>query len=107
MPSSVSTIRSQANEFGIPVFGLAGPLATEGELGGMLGGVPNSGIVLRYGSGASQIEVTTGRHPLGGTWILLRRILEMAASPHATLPFSVSVTERLLMLPVGEGHSQF
>ena len=107
MAPSVPRIRSQVDEFGAPVFGLAGPRAADGELGATLGGAPNLGVVLRYGSGPSQVEVTTGRHPLGGTWILLRRILELAASPEATLPFAVSVTERLLMLPVADGRSQF
>jgi len=99
--------RSKVDEFGSPILGLAGPLAAEGELGATLGGAPCTGVVLRYGGGTSQIEVTTGRHPLGGTWILLRRILEMAASPDAGLPFSVSVSERLLMLPVVDRSTQF
>ena len=107
LPGSMPTLRQQVAEFGAPVFGLGGPLASEGKLGATLGGLPNSGVMLRYLRGSSQIEVTTGRHPLGGTSMLLRRALEMAATTDATLPFSVSVSERLVMLAVGGGRSQF
>jgi hypothetical protein len=99
--------RQQVSEFGLPVLGLAGPFAEEGELGGTLGGSPNSGVMLRYQRDGTQIEVTTARRPLGGTVELLRRVLQMSVSLKATLPFSVSVSERLLMLPVVDGRSQF
>jgi len=109
MPLSAPRFRQQVGEFGMPILGLTGPEAEEGELGGTLGGSPNCGVVLRYLRGGTRIEVTTGRYALGGTQNLLRRTLEMATTTReeAVLPFSVSVTERLLMLPVVDQSAQF
>ena len=39
--------------------------------------------------------------------MLVHLVLEAATRPKVTLPFSVTVTERLLMTRIGDGRAQF
>lgn len=99
-------MQAAAEEFGSPVFGLSGPHATEGVFNGH-GGQPCTQVTLLYRLAAGRIEVTTGARPLGGTWNLVHNLLARAVPDEVRLPWSVSIDERMVMLPVGATPTKF
>jgi ribosomal protein S18 acetylase RimI-like enzyme len=101
-----ATMRRAADEFGRPIFGLAGPLAEEGVLNGH-GGVPCEQVTLLYRSGGARIEVTTGRKPLGGTDRMVTDLLFRSSSSPPSLPWTLTLSERLVTIPVAGTTTQF
>lgn len=108
MPQSVERFREHVQRVGDPVIGLAGPLATEGKLGGPpTAAVPSRSITLSYVFGGRRIDVMTAKSQLGGTVTLVHIVIEAAVRPKISLPFSLTVDERLIMLSIGDGRAQF
>ena len=99
-------MRTAAEEFGPPVFGLLGPQASEGVLTAH-GGRPCSQMMLLYQTADGRVEVTTGTRPLGGTDSLVRNVLLRSIPQKVRLPWSVGLDERLVMLPVDGTPTQF
>jgi len=98
MAESVQGLRENVERLGEPVFGLAGPLAASGQVSSWAcWGRPH--ITLRFGPPDALVEVATGTLSLGGTDVLVSELLLRSARSVA-LPFSISVAERLVMLPV-------
>lgn len=94
-------------ELGPPIYAVGGEWLPRVSLGG-LSGSPCQSVLLRHRAGTRQIEVTTGRRPLGGTTNLLHRLMVAAVhDPELMLPFELRVEERLVMVPVGDGRQQF
>lgn len=95
------------DELGPPIFGLAGPLAATGVVNG-LSGRPCQEITVLYRPPGGRIEVTTSRRPLGGTDHLVLALLQ-ASVPlgDVRLPFTITVDDRLVMLPVTKLRTQF
>lgn len=92
-------------EFGQPLYGLDGGDVT----GTMRGhsGKPTTWVILGFRTPEGQIEVTTSRHPLGGTGNLVDSLLRAEVREKIKFPWSMTIEERLVMLPVGRGRSQF
>lgn len=99
-------MRTAADELGPPVFGLLGPHGAEGVLNGH-GGRPCSQMTLLYRTSDGRVEVTTGTTPLGGTDSLVRSVIMHSIPQKVRLPWSVSLDERLVMLPVDDTPTQF
>ena len=99
-------MRTAAEEFGVPVFGLRRPNATEGVVNGH-GGKPCTQITLLYRTPDWRLEVTTAATPLGGTDSLVRNVLVRAIPQKVHLPWSVTLDERLVMIPVDDTPTQF
>ena len=101
------TVRRALDEIGPPVFGLVGPLASSGVVNGTAGR-PCDEITVLYRPPGGRIEVTTSRRPLGGTDHLVLALLQ-ASVPlgNVALPFTLTVDERLVMLPVTKLRTQF
>jgi hypothetical protein len=98
--------RRAVEELGPPLFGLAEAAAGEGGIGGY-GGAPCDQVTLRYETSAGPIEVTTARRPLGGTSNLVRQLLARSVPSKPRLPWTVTLDERLVMLPVLDIRTQF
>lgn len=93
-------------DFGQPLYGLDGSDAT----GTMQGhsGKPTTWVILGFRTPEGQIEVTTSRRPMGGTGNLLNSLLAAEVrEKKITFPWSMTIEERLVMLRVGRGRSQF
>jgi hypothetical protein len=99
-------MRTALDELGRPVFGLTGPLAREGVMNGH-GGKPCNQVTMLYRSGEARTEVTTSRHPLGGTDRLVHDVLFRSIPDPVRLPLTITVTERLVMIPVSDVQTQF
>lgn len=106
MSQSIPAAREVAESIGDPVFGLAGPLARQGVLFHSRGGDGRL-LGLRYDNGNSRsVQVTTGTSPQGGTTILVREVIT-SATHDLRPPFTISVSERLVMVPVLAVPTQF
>ena len=99
-------MRQAVEEFGQPVFGLWGDHAGAGVLSGH-GGRPCNRVDLRYAVEDAVITVTTGSRPLGGTENLVRELLLRSVHHKTHLPWTVTIDERLVMLPVDGTQTQF
>lgn len=99
-------MRTAAEEFGAPVFGLRGPDAASGVVNGH-GGKPCTQMTLLYRTPDWRVEVTTAAAPLGGIDNLVRNVLMRAIPQKVHLPWSVSLDERLAMIPVDDIPTQF
>lgn len=99
-------MRTAAEEFGLPVFGLRGPNAADGVVNGH-GGKPCTRMTLLYQTPDWRVEVTTAAAPLGGTNNLVRNVLLRATPQKVRLPWSVRLDERLVMIPVDDTPTQF
>jgi len=99
-------MRTAAEEFGTPVFGLLGRHAGEGVLSGHVGR-PCTQITLLYRTADGRVELTTGTKPLGGTYSLVRNVIMRSIPQKVHLPWSVGLDERLVMLPVDDTPTQF
>lgn len=102
----VAGMRASIAKLGPPVYGVAGPLATTGVVylhGGWLGA---DVLGIRFGPPDREVLVTNARQPQGGTDKLVQEVLQPAGRALA-MPFTVSVEERLVMIPVDGTRTQF
>lgn len=107
MEQSVPDARAAAEGLGSPIYGLAGPAAERGILSMWAStGSQNRLVRLRFGSNDRYVDVTTATGPLGGTERLVREVI-YEATRGAHLPFSLTVEERLVMVPVMDVQTQF
>lgn len=97
-------MRAAVTSFGWPVYGLAEPPAGPGVLS-MYG---RHDIAVAYPLGETDsLEVTTGRRPLGGTHGLMLRLIPRAVPRKPEFPWSLSINERNVWIPVEETRTQF
>ena len=96
-------MKAGIEEFGQPVYGLAGtsPDGTVSQYG------PRQ-VTVRYELGRGEIlEVTTGRHSLGGTRGLMMDLIARVVPLKPRLPWHLSLSERNVFVPVSGTRTQF
>lgn len=96
-------MKAGIEEFGQPVYGLAGR-----SLGGTVSQYGPRQVAVRYElSRAEILEVTTGRHPLGGTLGLMTRLIARVVPAKPRLPWELSLSERNVFVLVQGTRTQF
>lgn len=101
--------RAVAVRLGRPVYGMAGPHAERGILDHHTDPTRPARYLLlrlRYGTNDRFLEVTNGNSPLGGTDGMVREVVR-ASVFKARPPFTRTVTERLVKVPVDGVSTQF